>query len=543
MKAAQLFLRGWLTLLNLARPVLTVTKTADVKLGHHAEQTFPPGSEARPLLRSEAVQKMQVLAGGSLAAAAEEQKAVQDMQVLPSGSLATMTGVDALTGQSQHPKGITRRAHSHHRQIQQAIPMRSAGNLSRPGVLPFARAHVGDMMRTKGSMRHWQPGNEYPGEDPAEDGGFGWLDSAYSPTRESSPDTWKKYIPDEPDPHKSQQKENLLADKTGMPSGIMEQVADGVGPAAYSRSPASNNELKFELRKRLVAQDKATVLILIFVLVVAVFVSCLGVYQFSNDPSQVAFYTDPKFNRQRLLCCQPDVSSYLEAFNSQPETASLRVVGKRVSPGDQLRNGRARVQPPMPENPQPEEPEVRALGSLGHLGRQLLLPGRRASLSDGSVKFDFSLDLSSFISGQGQLGSEAEEQKLCQHLGSDNPLEIVVLRKKVIWPNWGDVATNIRQKLRSEGFAGDVEIRFDSEEEMRIYRNDRFQNFVRAPITHVLAVLSGVGPLFWFPYLYFRTSIVHVETHFKIEVDLSRYWDMIAVGLSHEHGFSTPSVM
>lgn len=537
--------RGWLTLLSLARPVVAVTETAEVKLGHPVEQTFPTGTDAQPLLRSEAVQKMQVSAGGSLAAAAvaEEQKVVQDMQVLPSGSLAAVSGGDALKEQPQHPKGITRRAHSHHRSTQQAFPMRFAGNQSRPGILPFARAHVGEMMRTKGSMRHWQPGNEYPGEDPTEDSGFGWLDADYAPSRESSPDTWKKYIPDEPDPHKSQAQEILAADKTSLPSGIMEQVADGVGPAAYSRSPASNNELKFELRKRLVAQDKATVLILIFILLVAIFVSCLGVYQFSSDPSQVAFYTDPKFNRQRLLCCQPDMGSFLEAFNSQPETASLRVVGKRVSPGDQLRNGRARAQPPVPESSQTEEPDVRPLGSLGHLGRQLLLPGRRASLSDGSVMFDFSLDLSSFISGEGQVASEAEEQKLCQHLESDNPLEIVVLRKKVIWPNWGDVATNIRQKLRSEGFAGDVEIRFDAEEEMRIYKNDRFQNFVRAPITHVLAVLSGVGPLFWFPYLYFRTSIVHVETHFKIEVDLARYWDMIAVGLSPEHGFSTPNVM
>eukprot|EP00930_Biecheleria_cincta_P038686 TRINITY_DN26570_c0_g2_i1.p1 TRINITY_DN26570_c0_g2~~TRINITY_DN26570_c0_g2_i1.p1 ORF type:complete len:544 (+),score=85.66 TRINITY_DN26570_c0_g2_i1:126-1757(+) len=543
MKVPQIIFRRWLILLSLARPVLTVTETAEVKSGHPAKQTFPPRGEAHPLLRTEAVQKMQVLPGGSLEATTDEQKAVQDMQVLPSGSAAAVTSDDALKEQPQHPKGVARRTHSRQQKPQQAVPMRSAENESRPGMLSFARADVGEMMRTKSSMHHWQPGNEYPGEDPAADGGFEWLDAAYSASRDSNPDTWKKYIPDEPELHKWQQQEHLVADNIGMPSGIMEQVADGVGPAAYSKSPASNHDLKFELRRRLVAQDAATVLILMFVLMVAVFVGCLGVYQFSSDPSQVAFYTDPKFNRQRLLCCQGDTGSFLEAFNSQPETASLRVIGKHVSPGDQLRNGRARVQRPVPENQQTAEPDVRPLGSLGHLGRQLLLPGRRASLSDGSVMFDFSLDLSSFISGEGQLASEAEEQKLCQHLASDNPLEIAVLRKKVIWSNWGDVATNIRQKLRSEGFSGDVEIRFDSEEEMRIYRNDRFQNFVRAPITHVLAVLSGVGPLFWFPYLYFRTSIVHIETHFKIEVDVNRYWDMIAAGLSPEHGFSTPGVM
>lgn len=499
-------------LLSLARLVLTVTETAERKIS--------PKSEAPLLLRSEAVSPRRTLAH-----AAEEQ---QDMQVLPSGSLAAVAVGDVLQRKPHHHKGRTSKTFSSNWRAQQA--MSYVRNESHPDMLPLVGAEM--VSRTK------------TGEDPA-DADLQWWDAGYLASHSpesSSAETWKKYIPNQSDPHNLQQYNKSVDEKTQMivPSGIMEQVADGVGPAAYSRSPASNNELKFELRKRLVAQDKATILILLFVLIVAIFVSCLGVYQFSNDPSQVAFYTDPKFNRQRLLCCQSDTSSFLEAFNSPPEVASLRVIGKRVSPADQLRNGRARIQPPVPEDQEFEDPP---LAALGHLGRQLLLPGRRASQTDGSIIFDFSLDLSSFISGQGSLASDAEEQKLCQHLASDNPLQIAVLRKKVTWSNWGDVATNIRQKLRSGGFSGDLEIRFDSEEEMRIYRNHRFQNFVRAPVTHVLAVLSGVGPLFWYPYLYFRTSIVHIETQFKIEVDLSRYWDMIAVGLSPEHGFSTPNLM
>lgn len=158
-------------------------------------------------------------------------------------------------------------------------------------------------------------------------------------------------------------------------------------------------------------------------------------------------------------------------------------------------------------------------------------------MPDGNILFHVSLDLSTFISGEGHLASAEEVLKLESHLASKNPLEILVLRKKVGWANWEDVATNIKQRLRGKGFQGEVEVRFDAQEDLKIYRNNRWQNFVRAPITHMLSVLSGVGLVLWLPYLYCRSDVVVVESNFQIQLDINRYWEMLSAGLDADEGF------
>mmetsp|Transcript_759 Transcript_759/g.1386 ORF Transcript_759/g.1386 Transcript_759/m.1386 type:complete len:531 (-) Transcript_759:53-1645(-) len=332
------------------------------------------------------------------------------------------------------------------------------------------------------------------------------------------PDSWKKYLPDKD--------EQAPSDARSFSEGVGEtflRLGMGVGPIVYARSPGAQQDMKHELRQRLVTQDKATVLILIFVLFIAVFVSCLGVYQFADDPSHVYFYSDPKYNLQRMLCSTIDMDNFMETFNSQPQVAVLRIIGRQ--PGAPRRSWFSR--------------ERDSGDGLRRFGRRLLLPNRRDP-ADENVIFNVSLDLTSFINGDGEFPTEEEAAKLEQHLTSNNPLEILVLRKKVMWEDWVDVATNIRQKLRSEGFEGDIEIRFDSQEDMRIYRNNRWQNFIRMPVTHILAVLSCLGLLFWLPYLYARSSVVVVQTHFHIEMDVERYWEMLTAGLSAQEGFSTP---
>jgi len=296
------------------------------------------------------------------------------------------------------------------------------------------------------------------------------------------------------------------------------RIGDGVGPITYSRSPGVHQSLNRELRQRLVTQDIAAVGFLLFVLGVAVWVSCLGVYQFADDPSQVLFYTDPKYAQHRVLCTASDQESFLEAFNTQPHRATLRLIGRRSSTRtggccELLRGSLAS-----------------ALSRVAGRSRRFLLPGRRRPVADADILFDVSLDLSSFISGEGQLASQEEGRKLDGHLINSNPLQVLVLRKRVLWANWEDMATNIKQKLRGMGFRGEVEVRFDSQEDLRIYRNLRWQNFVRTPITHMLSVLSGIGVLFWVPYLYCRSDVVVVETNFQIQVDVHRYWEMLSQG-------------
>ncbi|CAJ1390367.1 unnamed protein product [Effrenium voratum] len=316
---------------------------------------------------------------------------------------------------------------------------------------------------------------------------------------------WGKEPQDELEERQSAQR--LVRNVDTSTLATLVRIGEGVGPITYSRSPGVHQSLNRELRQRLVAQDAAALFLLLFILGVAIWVSCLGVYQFADDPSQVAFYTDPRHTQQhthqRMLCVSADQESFLEAFNTQPQRATLRLIGRRS----------ARRQP--------------WLGA--RLGR--LMPGRRRPVADANLIFDVSLDLSTFISGQGHLSSAAEASKLASHLGSPNPLEILVLRKKVLWANWEDMATNIKQKLRGKGFQGDVEVRFDAQEDMKVYRNNRWQNFVRTPITHMLSVLSGFGMVVWLPYLYWRSEVVVVESNFQIQLDIQRYWEMLCEGL------------
>jgi hypothetical protein len=298
------------------------------------------------------------------------------------------------------------------------------------------------------------------------------------------------------------------------------KIADGIGSLTYEKQQVGSRQMNRDLRQRIVMQDKATLCILFLMLFVTVIASALGVYQFSDDPSPVTFYSDPKHGQQRILCSSANAEGFLQAFNTQPQTAWLRLIGRVADPTASS-----------------------AAEDLLRGASRLLMTGRRRmrSTEEEDIVFDVSLDLSSFISGEGILASEQEWQKLQNYLVSDNPLEVLLLRKSVPWENWEDIAMNIRHKLRSQGFEGDVEIRFDCKEELRIFRNHPWQNFARAPVTQLLAFVSCVGLLFWVPYLYARTRYVKVESQFRVNLDMNRYWELLSSGLHVQEGFQNPS--
>eukprot|EP00933_Yihiella_yeosuensis_P033534 TRINITY_DN27217_c0_g1_i1.p1 TRINITY_DN27217_c0_g1~~TRINITY_DN27217_c0_g1_i1.p1 ORF type:complete len:659 (+),score=116.40 TRINITY_DN27217_c0_g1_i1:225-2201(+) len=314
-----------------------------------------------------------------------------------------------------------------------------------------------------------------------------------------------------------------VADSTPM------TIAAGIGTMTYERleTGSQSREMSRQLRERLVLQDRATIAILLAILFATIFVSSLGVYQFSDDPSPVQFYSDPKHERNRILCSGGDSESFLQAFNTQTSTAWLRIIG-RVADQSQSRRS-----------------TVGAVAADFLRGAAAgLLPGRRRGrpVRDDDVIFDVCLDVSSFISGEGSLASEEDQTTLEHYLKSSNPLEVLVLQKVAKWESWEDVATNIRQKLRRDGFEGDVEVRFDSKEELRIYRNHQWQNFARSGITQLLAFLSGpVGLFIWLPYLHMRTKFTKVHTSFRLNLDMARYWEMLDEGLHPQDGFRGPS--
>eukprot|EP00927_Polykrikos_kofoidii_P038674 TRINITY_DN33088_c0_g1_i5.p1 TRINITY_DN33088_c0_g1~~TRINITY_DN33088_c0_g1_i5.p1 ORF type:complete len:751 (-),score=186.14 TRINITY_DN33088_c0_g1_i5:170-2422(-) len=309
------------------------------------------------------------------------------------------------------------------------------------------------------------------------------------------------------------------------------RMGEGVGSLAYDRSPTGSRNLNRELRRRLEVQDCATLAMLIVTFFATVFVSCYGIYQVSDDPSPVAFYSDPRAFQRRLTCQGSDMDSFLQAFNGQPQHARLRIIGRQsLDPslrGLLLRGAWA-------------EARRVARGQLvSFMYAAGILHQRHHRQTDG-VLFDVSLDVTPFIAGNGRLHTDADTIALQKYINSSNPLEVVLLRKKVLWPHWEDIATNVRQRLRTLGFDGEVEVRFEAFEEVKVFRNHPWQNFVRSRITQALVLISVIGGLIWVPYVWLRMRRIKIETSFVISLDLQRYWDLFSDGLHPTLGFVTP---
>jgi len=296
-------------------------------------------------------------------------------------------------------------------------------------------------------------------------------------------------------------------------------LGDGVGSMPYERSPTQSRALNHEFRRRLEIQDFATIVLLISTFALTLLISSSIVYQMADDPSPVLFYSDPKFSytmQQRLVCNSSEVEAFLRTFNTQPQCARLRIIGRSGPSTDfqgLIRGLRLR------------ELAWHARQRLGSL-LMMRRPRRDARLpSWNAIMFDVSLDLTPFVTGDGRLASEFDGTQLEQHLCAQNPLEVLILSKQVEWPCWEDVATNVRQRLRALGFPGEVEVRLEAREEVLIYRNLVWQNFVRSRITQALVLISIVGSIFWIPYLWFRMRTVRIESRFRISLDLGRYWE------------------
>jgi len=298
-------------------------------------------------------------------------------------------------------------------------------------------------------------------------------------------------------------------------------LGEGLGPVAYDPSPLKTRSQNREMRTRLLTQDIVTVAFLLFVFGVTMLVTCMSVYQVSEDSSPVKFYSDARGRRNRLICGSSDPQEFLRTFCTPPRKIRLRLVG--------------RTAPPLAES------RRNSLSEFVVEGFQR--PQRRGNFLHRSsiVLFDVALDVSAFVTTDGRLLGERDADALRKYLQDDesNPLLLLQLRKSVEWCGWEDVGTNIRQRLRSLGYTGDVDVRFEGTEEVLIYQNHPWQNFTHSPVTQALVLFSIVGFLVWVPYIWLRRRMVTVDVTFKVNIALDQYWDLISEGLDPIDGFQT----
>jgi len=264
---------------------------------------------------------------------------------------------------------------------------------------------------------------------------------------------------------------------------------------------------------RLRYQDIVSVVLMVSVFIINALISLLALYHLSYDPSPKAYYCDRPIltttEASRMICHGNDSQAFLHCFNTPPSLARLRIIGLKNFDG---------------------------LFDSSLCGSLRSWCGGRTD--DSFTVFDVSLDLTPFIHREGWLASNRDAERLEKHLRSQNPLEIITIRKEVLWQDWEDLAFNVRQRLRELGCEADsIEVKLEAFEEIQVHRNTTWQNFVRSPACQFVMLVSVVGLLFWLPYLHVRSRTVKIFSRFQIELNLPIFWDEISQNLHPTFGY------
>jgi len=303
--------------------------------------------------------------------------------------------------------------------------------------------------------------------------------------------------------------EELESDIPSNDSGILAPVADqpllmavagGIGA-----SVGNTGSINFDrdLIRRMKMQDLVVMCLLMFVYFATLsFSACLAHRQAANR-SRVKFYADPRMYISTAEQSEEDV--FLEAFNQQPKQVELRVTGYL----------------PVSNN----------------------FPGS-FFWRDGlyAVAFSFALDLSPWVvrgvpegsdDDSPEVGVNAEDfSKLQKFLASDdNDLAIVQMQKHICWKSWEELAMNIKHQIRQSGFPGVINIDRTETEEMCVYKNTQWANFMHGKALKVLLALSVVGWIIYVPYMWIRCTYLPIRCAHYINISIHDYWPYIAEGL------------
>ena len=83
-------------------------------------------------------------------------------------------------------------------------------------------------------------------------------------------------------------------------------------------------------------------------------------------------------------------------------------------------------------------------------------------------------------------------------------METLTIAKTTHWRDWEALGARIKQRIRERGFVGRIHVGFRGADELRIFKNTQWTNFLQNPTTFALLCLSFFGILWYAPYMYFR---------------------------------------
>jgi len=314
--------------------------------------------------------------------------------------------------------------------------------------------------------------------------------------------------------------EQAAKEKDSTWMGALRQIlADIGGGTGATVGGTGSSAIDRDLIRRMRYQDKVVMILLLLAYMFSLAFSASVVYSQAFNNSSVSYYADPRYHT--MTVDGHDVEDFLLSFNQAPRDMQLQVIGM------------------MPVSPFPgQEHMVDWIGSQHR------------------IAFAFALDLSPWLTPDGAASGYVDEQAETElGIGSSigvkltdlrllrdflshnrNDLAMVELVKEVTWPEWEELATNIKQRIRQAGFTGVIDVRRADKEVVTIYKNRPWANFLHSRTTKVLIMLSVIGWLVYQPYMWIRNRSIQVVTRFRIDVPIETYWSLISDKIG-PHGF------
>lgn len=300
---------------------------------------------------------------------------------------------------------------------------------------------------------------------------------------------------------------DILAPRPGEKLPVLMALGGGTGA---SIGVSGSSSVDRDLLRRMHYQDKAVMILVLLVYMVALGFSANLTYRQASNNSPVTYYADPRFHN--LVMEGEELEVFLDTFNHAPKNIALRVAG---------------FVPVVDETP----------ASLRWRGENM------------QVAFTFSLDLSPWVVRETHTTTSAgpTQQRRSLHDGAlpedrsavhyflrhdKNDLSYVEITKEVSWPDWEELATNIKHQIRKSGFTGLISVDRVETDALQVYKNKPWANFMHARATRVLCALSIIGWLFYVPYMWLRCKKVNMSSHHRVDVSISDYWPLIADKLS-----------
>lgn len=264
-------------------------------------------------------------------------------------------------------------------------------------------------------------------------------------------------------------------------SNLIPAIAAKIFSGAGAHSVSGDPNMDKDMATRLIWQDIFIGFICIILYVVTVIFGFCIVHRFSDNDLPIKYYSEVE-DSEPVYSEADNIDDFLDSFN---KAAGVRLV---IS---------------------------------GFTERTSRAPWR------GKVyRTDFSvaLDLEPWIA-PGLIDSE-DRQKLRMFLDTEDETQNLLLEKDVSWDGLDVLTRRIKNHLTRRGFYGIVDVRVASEGHAQIFQNNQWCNFLHNRTTRILCMLSGIGILFYWPYMW-RIKKEKVLSRFHVNVDLEEYWSLI----------------